>query len=102
MKMKSKSTQVLFHVIGCTIFLLLPIIFWPGEGGIGEFFSDDRAVRGYLNNILILIFFYLIYYLLIPELYFQKKYFYFIGILFDPEKVLPVFVFQNEDAPSPP
>jgi hypothetical protein len=81
MKMKSKSTQVLFHVIGCTIFLLLPIIFWPGEGGIGEFFSDDRAVRGYLNNILILIFFYLIYYLLIPELYFQKKYFYFIGIL---------------------
>ncbi len=81
MKMKSKSVQVLFHVIGCTIFLLLPIIFWPGEGGIGEFFSDDRAVRGYLNNILILLFFYLTFYLLIPRFYFQKKYFLFILII---------------------
>jgi hypothetical protein len=79
--MKSKYTQIFFHVVGCTIFLLLPILFWPGEGGIAEFFSDDRAVRGYINNILILLFFYLVYYLLIPKLYFQKKYFYFILIL---------------------
>jgi hypothetical protein len=95
--MKSKSAQVLFHVIGCTIFLLLPIIFWPGEGGIGEFFNDTRAVRGYINNILILLFFYLNYYVLIPKLYFQKKYLYFalsllffyLVIAFLPEFIVP-------------
>jgi hypothetical protein len=79
--MKSKSTQILFHVIGCAVFLLLPILFWHGEGGINDFFSDYRAVRGYLSNILILLFFYLIYYYLIPKFYFQKKYLYFILIL---------------------
>jgi hypothetical protein len=108
MKMKNKSTQVLFHVIGCTIFLLLPIIFWPGEGGIGEFFSDDRAVRGYLNNILILLFFYLNYYLFIPKLFFQKKFLYFILIIllcyfiiaFLPEIILP-FQGHSHQPPGP-
>jgi len=110
MTMKSKYTQIFFHVVGCTIFLLLPILFWPGEGGIAEFFSDDRAVRGYINNILILLFFYLVYYLLIPKLYFQKKYFLFILILlgcyfiivFLPELLVP---FQghghNPQGPGP-
>ena len=76
--MKSKSTQVLFHVIGCTIFLSLPILFWPGQGGLDDFFSDYRAVRGYINDILILLFFYLNFYFLVPGLYFKKKYTYFI------------------------
>jgi len=79
--MKNKSTQVLFHVIGILIFLLLPIILWPGEKGLVEFFTDDRALRGYFTNVLMLIFFYLQFYLLIPKLYFQKKYFYFILII---------------------
>ena len=110
MKMKSKSAQIAFHVIGCTIFLLLPIIFWPGEGGIGEFFSDDRATRGYINNILILLFFYLNFYLLIPKLYFQKKYIYFILaivacfliIAFLPEIILPFKDhFHQQPLPEP-
>ncbi len=95
--MKSKSAQILFHVIGCTIFLSLPVIFWPGQGGIAEFFGDTRAMRGYLNDILILMFFYLNFYLLIPKLYFQKKYIWFILALticffiiaFLPEILLP-------------
>jgi hypothetical protein len=95
--MKNKSAQIAFHVIGCTIFLLLPIIFWPGEGGIGEFFTDARAVRGYINNILILLFFYLNFYVLIPKLYIQKKYVLFALVLlacyfviaFLPEFIVP-------------
>jgi hypothetical protein len=95
--MKSKSAQILFHVIGCTIFLSLPIIFWPGQGGIAEFFSDIRAMRGYVNDILILLFFYLNFYYLIPKLYFQKRYAFFILALticffiiaFLPEIILP-------------
>jgi len=81
MKMKNKSTRILFHVIGCLVFLLLPIILWPGEKGLDEFFTDSRALRGYFTNILILLFFYLQFYLLIPKLYFQKKYLYFILVV---------------------
>jgi hypothetical protein len=95
--MKSKTAQVLFHVIGVTIFLSLPIIFWPGQGGISDFFSDNRALRGYSNDILILLFFYLNFYFLIPKLYFTRKYAYFILALlicflivtFLPDFVLP-------------
>jgi sensor histidine kinase YesM len=114
MKMKSKSAKVLFHIIGCTIFLLLPFIFWRDEGGISEFFNDDRAMRGYMNNVLMLLFFYLIFYLLIPKLYFQKKYFYF-GIIIllcyfiitlVPEIILPFHGHGNPppglDSPPPP
>jgi hypothetical protein len=102
--MKSKSTQILFHIIGCTIFLSLPIIFWPGQGGIPEFFSDFRAIRGYINDILILLFFYLNFYFLIPRLYFPKKYIYFILaivlcyfiIAFLPGMILPYQVPAHE------
>lgn len=96
--MKSKSTLVLFHIIGCLIFLLLPLIIWPVEGGISEFFSDDRALRGYFSNIMILLFFYLTFYLLIPKLYFRKRYIFFVIILitcyfviaFLPEIIMPI------------
>lgn len=76
--MKNKWAQILFHIIGCTIVLLLPILFWHGEGGIAEFFRDSMPLRGYFINVLILAFFYLNFYLLIPKLYFQKKYLLFV------------------------
>ena len=106
MKMKSKSANILFHIIGCTIFLLLPFIFWRDEGGISEFFNDDRAMRGLMNNVLMLLFFYLSFYFLIPKLYFQKKYIqfgiiillsYFIIALL-PDIILP---FHGHGSPAP-
>ena len=79
--MKSKSVQILFHVIGIAIFLSLPILLWPGEGDLSDFFTEKRALRAYISDILILSFFYLNFYLLIPRLYFSKKYIYFILLL---------------------
>jgi hypothetical protein len=76
--MKSKSWQILIHVAGCIVFLSLPIILWPGQGGLKDFFSEPRSSREFMNDILILLFFYLNFYLLIPKLYFPKKYVYFI------------------------
>ncbi len=76
--MKSKSWQILIHVAGCIVFLSLPIILWPGQGDLKDFFSESRSAREFTNDILILLFFYLNFYLLIPRLYFPKKYFYFI------------------------
>jgi hypothetical protein len=103
--MKSKWTLILFHVVGCTIFLLVPIIFWPGEGGIREFFTEARSLRGYTNNILMLVFFYLNYYLLIPKFYFRKKYLYFALIVigcYIVVALIPEFIFQGKDLLSPP
>jgi sensor histidine kinase YesM len=75
--MKTKLWQILIHVAGCTVFLSLPIILWPGQGGLGDFFSESRSAREFTNDILILMFFYLNFYFLIPRLYFPKKYIYF-------------------------
>jgi hypothetical protein len=101
--MKNKSTQILFHIIGCTIFLSLPIIFWPGQGDIFDFFTDSRALRGYLNDILILLFFYLNFYFLIPQLYFRKKYIYFIlamVLCFVVVTFLPDIIFPFRESPD--
>jgi hypothetical protein len=76
--MKSKTTQILFHVIGCLIFLTLPIIFMPGPGDVGSFLLSPRSLREILHTLLILLFFYFNYYLLIPRLYFTRKYTYFV------------------------
>jgi len=103
--MKSKSALILFHVIGCTIFLSLPVILWPGQGGVSDFFGDYRALRGYLNDILILLFFYLNFYFLVPKLYFTKKYVYFILALifcFLIVAFLPGIVLPFEDHIHPP
>ena len=105
MKMKSRSAQLLFHLAACLIYLSLPLIFWPGDGGLSEFFTDHKAMRGYSNNLLILLFFYLNFYVLIPKLYFQKKYSWYILILllcflviaWVPEEVVPFL----QGPPSP-
>jgi hypothetical protein len=76
--MKGKSWQILIHVAGCLVFLSLPVILWPGQGDLGDFFNDSRSAREFTNDVLILLFFYLNFYLLIPKLYFPKKYIYFI------------------------
>lgn len=76
--MKTKSWQILIHVAGCIVFLSLPVILWPGQGDLKDFFSDSRSAREFTNDILILLFFYLNFYFLIPRLYFPKKYIYFV------------------------
>jgi LytS/YehU family sensor histidine kinase len=65
-------------VAGCLVFLSLPVILWPGQGGLAEFFNDSRSAREFTNDILILMFFYLNFYFLIPKLYFPRKYVFFI------------------------
>ena len=78
MMMKDKSWQILIHVAGCIVFLSLPVILWPGQGNLADFFNEPRSAREFTNDVLILLFFYLNFYLLIPKLYFPKKYVYFI------------------------
>jgi hypothetical protein len=79
--MKGKSWQILIHVAGCLVFLSLPVILWPGQGNLADFFNDPRSAREFTNDVLILLFFYLNFYVLIPKLYFPKKYIYFVLVV---------------------
>lgn len=78
----TRTTHLIYHLIGSSFFLLLPIVFWPGEETLTDFFMDERALRGYTTNILVLGFFYFFYYYVVPRYYFQKKYIYFVLIIF--------------------
>lgn len=98
--MKGKSWQILIHVAGCLVFLSLPVILWPGQGDLKDFFNDSRSAREFTNDVLILLFFYLNFYLLIPKLYFPKKYIYFIlavTICFFIVAFFPVMMFPYRD-----
>jgi hypothetical protein len=98
--MKTKSWQILIHVAGCLVFLSLPVILWPGQGDLKDFFNDSRSAREFTNDVLILLFFYLNFYLLIPKLYFPKKYIYFIlavTICFFIVAFLPGMIFPYHD-----
>jgi hypothetical protein len=103
MMMKGKSWQILIHVAGCIVFLSLPVILWPGQGDLRDFFSESRSAREFTNDVLILMFFYLNFYLLIPRLYFPKKYFYFIlavTICFFIVAFLPGMIFPFGEQPD--
>ncbi len=75
--MRRKTVQILIHIIGCLVFLSLPILFSPDILKFKDLLHTPPFLREFMTYILLLVFFYLNYYLLIPTLYFKKKYFAF-------------------------
>jgi len=75
--MKTKSSQVFFHIVGCIAFLLLPYLVRPGKMMEHGLLSDQRSISDLLTYALMLAFFYLSYYKLVPKLFFQHHYVYF-------------------------
>jgi hypothetical protein len=72
--MKGRGVQGLIHVIGCTVFLSLPILFSPDFGSQFSVFKAAPFQRDFFAYVLLLMFFYLNYYLLIPKFYLNKEY----------------------------
>jgi len=66
--------QILFHLIGCMLFLTLPILFKPGPSDPRNMFIDFRFASDLIVYILLIGFYYLNYYLLVPEYYFKRRY----------------------------
>jgi len=75
--MRGKTLQILIHVIGCMVFLSLPVIFSPDILKLGNLLQIPHFLQDFMAYLLLLLFFYLNYYVLIPTLYFKKKYFAF-------------------------
>lgn len=80
--MNKKTNQLLIHLLGCAIFLALPIIFSPDLSLDFDFIHAKGFQRDFLFSIILIPFFYLSYFLLIPRLYFEKKYYLFSFIVF--------------------
>jgi sensor histidine kinase YesM len=72
--MRGKTIQLLIHVIGCMVFLSLPIIFSPDIFKFWNLIHAPHFLQEFTAYLLLLLFFYLNYYVLIPKLYFRKKY----------------------------
>lgn len=79
--MQIGTRQVLIHVFGSLIFLLLPVFFSPDFSLNFSFLHVTGFQEDFTAYTLLLGFFYLNYYWIIPELYFKKKFVLFVFIL---------------------
>ncbi len=75
--MKSKTGQLLIHIIGCIAFLSLPVLLSPDVSWNFRFLQLRPFQEDFLSYTLILLFFYLNYFLLLPKLYFKEQYFFY-------------------------
>lgn len=75
--MRGKPIQIILHVMGCLVFLSLPILFSPDIARFWNLFQLPPFIKDFLTYVLLLLFFYLSYYVLIPKLYFKKHFFLF-------------------------
>jgi hypothetical protein len=96
---RGKTLPILIHVIGCIVFLSLPILFSPDIFRLGSLLHLPHFLRDFMAYVLLLLFFYLNYYVLIPTLYFKKKYFTFtlLAIIYYLVVAIVPHVIINED-----
>lgn len=76
-----RSLTVLLHIIGCIVFLALPVFLTPDFPRSLNIFSNRPTQRDLIAYALMVSFFYLNFFVLIPKLYLTKKYVSFFGIV---------------------
>ncbi|MFT3751256.1 MAG: histidine kinase [Agriterribacter sp.] len=81
--MNNKPSQILIHIAGCGLFLLLPFLFSPDrQQGFFSVIKNPGYYSDLIRYVMMLLFFYLNYYFLIPRFYFSEKYIaYFLLVL---------------------
>ena len=99
-EMNKKTNQLIIHILGCVVFLALPILFSPDLSSDLHFIHVRGFQSDFIFYILLILFFYLSYFFLIPKIYFQKKYvlFFVINIIcFFIIAFLPLLFFSPGD-----
>ena len=76
--MNRKTQQILLHLIGCVVFLSLPLLFSPESLSLHSYLTNPPTQRDIIAYMLVLGVFYSNFYLLIPRLYFRRKYAFYI------------------------
>lgn len=72
--MDKKINQLIIHILGCVVFLALPVLFSPDLASDFRFVSVKGFQRDFVFSVFLILYFYLGYFFLVPKLYFQKKY----------------------------
>lgn len=93
--MKNKTRQVVLHVLGCLIFLMLPLPFAPDWPESFNVFQSAPTLRTVIAYLLMIGFFYANFFVLIPRFFFPKKYalyFLFVVAWFMTVVILPPLV----------
>ena len=79
----SKTAAILIlHIIGCIVFLALPIFLAPDFPSSLNVFSNTPTQRDLIAYALMTCFFYFNFFILIPKFYFTRRYFAFFSIIF--------------------
>lgn len=73
-----RKKEIYFHLLGCILFLSLPVIFSPEFSLDFHFVREPFFQREFSCYALLIIFFYLSYFVLIPKFFFQRSYAWFI------------------------
>lgn len=70
----TKPVNIIFHIIGCLLFLSFPILLSPHATLSAEVLANPFIQRDLISYTLGVCFFYTSYYYLIPTFYFKKQY----------------------------
>lgn len=96
----NKARNLFIHVIGCSLFLMLPFLFSPDNNSnrFQSIFQSNHFRKDLFHYLLLIGFFYFNYYILVSKLYFEKKYFLYAAIIvgcFFLIALLPSFIIQD-------
>ena len=72
--MLRQRQQIFLHIIGCIVFLSLPLLFSPESLSLRSYLTNPPTQRDIIAYTLVLAAFYINFYLLIPRLYFRRHY----------------------------
>ncbi|MES2132010.1 MAG: sensor histidine kinase [Bacteroidota bacterium] len=79
--MQSRKRNIIIHILGCIVFLSLPVFFSPDFGDIKNLVQVNFFRRDFCLSLLLLLFFYVNYYYLTPRFYVTKKHALFYGAI---------------------
>lgn len=103
--MKSRQSTTLLHILGCTLFLILPILSGPGPGLSLRALTNFNNLRELTAGILLIAFFYFNSYILVPRFYFTRRYVLFglaVIVCFFIISLVPYFSFPEMRPPPVP
>ncbi|MES2762736.1 MAG: sensor histidine kinase [Bacteroidota bacterium] len=75
--MTQQRRTIFIHILGCLVFLSLPVLFSPDFGDTANMIRIRPFQRDFVTTVLLLVFFYINYYVLIPQFYIPKRFFIF-------------------------
>ena len=78
--MQSKTRLILLNVIGCILFLALPLLFAPPSTRFIVELTSPPTIKEIIAYSLLIVYFYLNFFVLIPQFYFKHKYVVFAGL----------------------